>query len=170
MTTTPLLVIAYGNPSRGDDAAGPLLAERLEDWLRTERRDDVEVLCDFQLNIEHILDLQGRTRVLIIDASCRAEEGVQRKRIAAREDRSHTTHAVSPEDLLASYARVLNASAPPTELLTVPAASFELGAPVGAQTSAAIDAAWIEILKWYREDTPAPREAIGSTSPKAQVG
>jgi hypothetical protein len=27
------LVIAVGNPSRGDDAAGPLLAERLSAWL-----------------------------------------------------------------------------------------------------------------------------------------
>ena len=25
----PLLVLAWGNPSRGDDALGPLLAERL---------------------------------------------------------------------------------------------------------------------------------------------
>ena len=30
----PVLVLAVGNPSRGDDAIGPLLAERLEAAIR----------------------------------------------------------------------------------------------------------------------------------------
>lgn len=156
MMPAPFLVIAYGNPSRGDDAAGPLLAERLANWLSAEQRDDVEVLCDFQLNIEHILDLQERSRVLIIDASCRVGEGVQRRRLIPRVDRTHTTHAVSPVDLLASYERVLRAPAPPTELLTVPAASFELGEAVSPQTQAAIETAWDEIMRWCADVTSAP--------------
>lgn len=144
----PNLVIAYGNLSRGDDAAGPLLAERLSAWLEAVQRKDVEVLCDFQLNIEHILDIQGRERVLIVDASCRADEGVALRHIEPQVDHTHTTHAVSPCDLLASYERLIGAPPPPTELLTVPANSFELGDPVSPATQAAIEVAWSELERW----------------------
>ena len=53
MSQAPLLVFGYGNPSRGDDALGPALV----DWLRRQRRGgaEVELLTDFQLQIEHAL-------------------------------------------------------------------------------------------------------------------
>jgi Ni,Fe-hydrogenase maturation factor len=33
MPLPPVLILACGNPSRGDDALGPLLLERLQNWL-----------------------------------------------------------------------------------------------------------------------------------------
>ncbi|MDP2785684.1 MAG: Ni/Fe hydrogenase, partial [Sulfurimicrobium sp.] len=63
--TAPLLVFGYGNPSRGDDALGPLLLEQ----LAALNLPHVELLTDFQLQVEHAVDLQGRERVLFIDAS-----------------------------------------------------------------------------------------------------
>jgi hypothetical protein len=66
----PLLVLAIGNPSRGDDALGPLFASaRGELARRRDRRGQVELLTDFQLQIEHALDLVGRARVVFVDAS-----------------------------------------------------------------------------------------------------
>ena len=65
----PVVVFAVGNPSRGDDAIGPLLLERLADWLVVEGlADQFELVEDFQLQIEHVLDLQGRQLALFIDA------------------------------------------------------------------------------------------------------
>jgi len=64
----PLLVLAVGNPSRGDDALGP----RLLDALHAAGADldgQVELLGDFQLQIEHVLDLRGRRAVLFVDAA-----------------------------------------------------------------------------------------------------
>ena len=61
----PILIFGYGNPSRGDDAIGPLLIERLE----ILNLPDVDLLTDFQLQVEHALDLRGRERVLFVDAS-----------------------------------------------------------------------------------------------------
>ena len=52
----PRLVIGIGNPSRGDDAIGPLAVERLEALALP----GVELLTDFQLQVEHALDLIGR--------------------------------------------------------------------------------------------------------------
>ena len=52
----PLLVIGIGNPSRGDDAIGPLAIER----LGALGLPDTELLTDFQLpdiNIQRLLCL-----------------------------------------------------------------------------------------------------------------
>ena len=65
----PIVVFAVGNPSRGDDAIGPELCGRLENWLKNAGlAERVELIEDFQLNIEHALDLEGRELALFIDA------------------------------------------------------------------------------------------------------
>lgn len=65
MSPAPRLVLAVGNPARGDDGAGPWLAER----LRALALPGLEVLEDYQLQVEHALDLAGREAVLFIDAA-----------------------------------------------------------------------------------------------------
>ena len=65
----PVVVFAVGNRSRGDDALGPLLLERLAAVLDAEGRGSrFELIDDFQLQIEHALDLAGRRLALFIDA------------------------------------------------------------------------------------------------------
>ncbi|MDP3326412.1 MAG: Ni/Fe hydrogenase, partial [Hydrogenophaga sp.] len=64
----PLLVFGWGNPSRGDDALGPLLVEQLA-GLAQMSSGRLECLTDFQLQVEHALDLRGRERVLFVDAA-----------------------------------------------------------------------------------------------------
>ncbi len=58
----PILVLGYGNPSRGDDALGPLLLDFIQQHLDTSQ---FEIVTDFQLQIEHALDLQNREFGLI---------------------------------------------------------------------------------------------------------
>ncbi|WP_462320608.1 hydrogenase maturation protease [Halochromatium sp.] len=65
----PVLVFGYGNPSRGDDALGPRLIERLQGLQDRGQLPGVELLTDFQLQIEHVLDLVGRERVIFVDAA-----------------------------------------------------------------------------------------------------
>ena len=64
----PVLIFTWGNPSRGDDALGTLAY----DLLDQEDFADVDLLTDFQLQIEHAIDLENRERVLFIDASANA--------------------------------------------------------------------------------------------------
>ena len=61
----PNLIFTWGNPSRGDDALGPAMY----DLLQNEDISGVDLLTDFQLQIEHAIDLEGRERVLFVDAS-----------------------------------------------------------------------------------------------------
>lgn len=123
----PLLIFAYGNPSRGDDAIGPLLLESLE----ALNLPGVELLTDFQLQVEHALDLQGRERVLFIDASVSCPPPYLLARLEPKQDASYTSHAMSPAAVLQAC-RNLHGSAPPAWLLAVRGESFELGDELSA--------------------------------------
>ncbi|GIK86111.1 MAG: hypothetical protein BroJett026_15920 [Betaproteobacteria bacterium] len=65
----PFLVIGIGSPSRGDDALGPLLVEGIE----AMDLPGVERLTDFELQVEHALDLPGREEVVLVDATVTGE-------------------------------------------------------------------------------------------------
>ena len=136
-----VLVLAWGNPSRGDDAIGPHLLKSLEDEAarRPEWRGHVFV-TDFQLQPEHALDLDGADLVLFIDASVAAPAPWSFGRVRAARDRSFSTHAMSPAALLAVH-ESLGAAAPPAWLLAVHGECFELGAPLGVAAGANAEAA-----------------------------
>ena len=119
----PVLVLAVGNPSRGDDALGPELAARLE----AAALPGVEVIVEFQLQVENALDLVGRERVIFIDAGSGTPAPFELRRIDAAADFLHTSHALSPEAVLATYRRVVGGSPPPSTILCVRGESFELG-------------------------------------------
>lgn len=141
MSAAPLLVLGVGNPSRGDDALGPLFVERLETALAPEVASGaVELLTDFQLQIEHALDLAGRTRVVLVDASTSAAPPFELALAAPRRDRSHSTHALSPEALLDAH-RTCVGEPPETWVLAIRGEQFELGEPLSEAGRAHLDAA-----------------------------
>jgi hydrogenase maturation protease len=131
------LVIGIGNPSRGDDALGPELLER----LRALALADVELIDDFQLQVEHALDLVGREEVTLVDAAATGTAPFAFSVVMPAADRSSTTHALSPSALLDTYRRVIAAPAPPTWLLAIRGYSFELGAPLSREAAVNLNAA-----------------------------
>ncbi|ABB74973.1 hydrogenase maturation protease [Nitrosospira multiformis] len=135
--TPPLLVFGYGNPSRGDDALGPLLIERLE----ALDLPNVELLTDFQLQIEHALDLQSRERVLFVDTSISCVPPYAFSRLLARKDVSFTSHVMSPIALLYAYLN-LYGPPPPAYLIEIRGDCFELGEPLGPRAAANLDASF----------------------------
>ncbi|QJD29020.1 hydrogenase maturation protease [Methylococcus geothermalis] len=122
-----LLIFGYGNPSRGDDALGPLFLEALQERLASSPRADVEFLQDFQLQIEHALDLAGRERVLFVDAHLDCPPPFRFERLVPLRDGSYTTHAVSPQALLEVYRRLNRGEPPPSYLLSIRGERFGLG-------------------------------------------
>ena len=139
----PLLVFGWGNLSRGDDALGPLFIERLR-ALPGMANAPVEYLDDYQLQIEHALDLVGRQRVLFVDASLSCPAPFEVTQLQPLQDASFTTHAMSPQALMQVY-RDLRGEAPPScTLLAIRGESFELGEPPGEAALAHLEAA----LQW----------------------
>lgn len=133
----PRLVIGIGNPSRGDDALGPLLVERLSDRLGR----GVELLTDFQLQVEYVLDLAGRQEVVIADAAASGPAPFLFQAVEEAGDVSYTTHSLSPAALLAAY-RMHHAAQPPLcHVLAIRGYTFELGSALSEQAALNLQAA-----------------------------
>ncbi|MDP2406252.1 MAG: hydrogenase maturation protease [Hydrogenophaga sp.] len=139
----PLLVFGWGNPSRGDDALGPLLVEQLA-GLAQMSSGRLECLTDFQLQVEHALDLRGRERVLFVDAAIGLQTPFAVSTVVPAPVAGFTTHALSPEALLQVYRDLERAEPPPCTLLAIRAQRFELGEAPGGQALAdlALALAW----------------------------
>lgn len=137
-----LLVLGYGNPSRGDDALGPLFIEQGEALCSESAASyRVEFLTDFQLQVEHVLDLVGFDAVLFVDASVACREPFEYADLAAQQDESFTTHALSPRALLAVYRQVRGADPPPAALLAIRGWEFDLGHALSARAAKNLEAA-----------------------------
>ncbi len=140
--TAPVVVFAVGNPSRGDDAIGPSLCGRLAKWLENEGlADRVDLIEDFQLNIEHALDLQGRELALFIDAGQNTPAPFIFAQIHPSTATAHTTHALPPEAVLQVYRQMEDKEPPPSFVLCVRGEGFELGAELTPTALEGIDTA-----------------------------
>lgn len=146
--TAPTLVLAWGNLSRGDDALGPLCLAALRDRVSDSLKDQVEFLEDYQLQIEHALDLIGRQRVLFIDASLSCPAPFEVTGLRPGQDASFTTHALSPQALLRVYQDMQGAPPPPCTLLAIRGESFELGEPPSAAALAHLEHALAWSSQW----------------------
>ncbi|GAB4090119.1 hydrogenase maturation protease [Hydrogenophaga soli] len=153
LSVAPTLVLAWGNPSRGDDALGPACLAQLEQRLLQRLQAgqggdacpplaDVEFLEDFQLQVEHVCDLLHRQRVLFIDASASAQPPFEVQRPQPRPDHSVSSHALSPQALLHVMHTVHGPDAvPPVWVLGIAGQSFELGDNLSPQAQLNLDAA-----------------------------
>jgi hydrogenase maturation protease len=145
-TPAPVLVFGWGNRSRGDDALGPLCMDGLRATHVPLSR--VELLDDYQLQIEHALDLVGRTRVLFVDASAGCRTPFEVTSLQAQRDASLTTHALSPQALLQVFIDLRGEPVPPATLLAIRGEAFELGAPLSATACANLQPALAWCRRW----------------------
>jgi len=141
----PVLLFGYGNLSRGDDALGPMLLEYVESHGGL---DAIEILSDFQLQIEHALDLENRRLVLFVDASVACANAFDFTMLEPIRDKSYTTHAMSPAAVLDVYQSVKKQTPPPCFLLSIKAEKFELGdgLSANAETNLAKACSFVESL------------------------
>ncbi|MDD5031315.1 MAG: hydrogenase maturation protease [Rhodoferax sp.] len=145
--TAPLLVFGWGNLSRGDDALGPLFVNALREQLPPDFANLVDFLDDYQLQVEHALDLVGRSQVLLVDASLSAVAPFAVHALQAANDESISTHRLSPQALLQVYQNLQGQPPPPCLMLTIRGDSFELGEPPSANAWQHLAAA----LSWAQQ-------------------
>ncbi len=144
------LILACGNPSRGDDALGPTLIERLGAMraARTVPDQAFDLLTDFQLQIEHVLDLEGRERVVFVDAALSGPEPFTFGPVTPQPALSITTHAMSPGALLRVYAQVIGGPLPDCRLLAIRGYEFDLGAGLSPAAEGNLRVALEYLCKW----------------------
>ena len=114
-----------------------MLLERLE----AEAVSGIECLTDFQLQVEHALDLKGRELALFIDAHTTCTQPYEFTLLQPEIDRSYTTHAMSPAAVLQVYQQINHRPPPPSFMLSVRGERFELGEGLSLSAQANLEAA-----------------------------
>ena len=145
-----LVVFGWGNVSRGDDGIGPLLLARIEEAGWT----DAVLIEDFQLQLEHALDLRGADLALFLDAGTGTPAPFSFAEIFPRDGMTHTSHALPPESVLAVFRQVTGEAPPPAFLLCVRGERFELGDGLGSEAATRLEAAWSLIQQLQLDATP----------------
>jgi len=149
--TASVLIIGIGNPSRGDDALGPLAIER----LAALDLPGVEFLIEFQLQVEFALDITGRERVVFIDAAASGPEPYAFHAPLPGQQASHSTHALTPESVLAACHQVGVPLPAQAWVLAIRGYEFELGAALSPEAEGNLRAALAHLEGWLTTP-PAP--------------
>jgi hydrogenase maturation protease len=146
MTPKPVLLFAYGNLSRGDDALGPKLLEHLQQEGFTEGCGrELKYLTDYQMQVEHVMDMQHCERVLLIDAAIDMGESHQFYPVTEQLETQYTTHGMTPSTLLYTYRQTLQEDPPFTSMLAIRGRDFELGHPLSIDAENSLNEACIFI-------------------------
>ena len=149
----PVLIFAIGNESRGDDALALILVRQLQMLDNAA----VELIEDYQLQVEHVTDLVGRRAVLFVDADVSCDAPYQFSGITAAHDNSYTSHAMSPAALLHAYRQVYGSDAPESFLLRIRGYGFELGDDLSDEARANLEHSAVKAGEWLA-DIPSVRE------------
>jgi hydrogenase maturation protease len=118
-----VLVIGFGNPIRGDDALGPMAAERLEQVVSS---DNVQVISRHVLTTELIAEVSEATLVIFLDAATDGPIGevLCRPIFGDPQTAASMAHFFQPRELLAA-ARELYGNQPESFLVSVRGTSFD---------------------------------------------
>lgn len=119
------LVIGYGSPIRGDDAIGPLAADRLE---AEGVPAGVRVLSRHVLTAELAEDIASADLVVFLDAATEGQPGEVRIRPLEADASAVSTmaHFLDPRELLA-WAETLYRHRPKAWLASVAGVRFDYG-------------------------------------------
>jgi hydrogenase maturation protease len=117
-----ILLIGQGNPGRSDDGIGPAIVESLLE----AKVSCLEAEADYQLNVEHAVDISSANVVIFADSSTDSKEPFEFHRIGPSDEVRFTTHSVSPESVL-SICEDLYGCVPEAYILAVRGYNFEMG-------------------------------------------
>ncbi len=142
---TKTLIIGYGSPIRGDDAIGPLVADRL---MAEGVPDGVEVVSRHILTAELVADLVENDRIIFLDATVEGTPGEVRCRTLAPDASAMSTmaHFLDPRELLA-WCETLYGKVPETFLVSACGTSFDYA---NYSLSPTAEAAIEPMLDWVR--------------------
>ncbi|PTV95480.1 hydrogenase maturation protease [Rhodobacter aestuarii] len=164
-----VVIFAWGNETRGDDGLGPRMAARIaaSGWTH------ITLIEDFQLQVEHALDLVGQDFVLFIDAGRGTPGPYVFARTAPHRIMTHTSHGVGPESVLEAYRQVMNDDPPPSFVLCLRGENFDLEERLSPEALSNLADAWgflipllssPELEKWDTAQTGGAETIVPPTA------
>lgn len=152
------VIFCLGNPSRGDDGLGPAVAQQLP--------ADAHVIEDFQLLVEHCLDLpnakQTNSAVLFIDAAVNQHQAIAFTELTPKQDHHYLSHALAPDALLGLNQQLFGA-APVSYLLSLKGEQFELGTGLSKKAQRISQQASALVNQILHEENPQRWPHIAAT-------
>lgn len=136
------LIMSIGNRSRGDDGVAPRLLERLVNGFPQQNMPTMKLIAEevYQLQPEHIYDLQSADRVLLMDAARDLPEPFVLSRVSPSRSPTIGSHSLSPESLLGLYRELFQTEPPPCLLLSIQADDFGFTEALSPGATAAMHA------------------------------
>ena len=154
-TRSKVLITAWGNTSRGDDALGPALLQRLQAWADSSGiAGRFEWVEDFQLQIDHALNLEGKTLALYIDAGQNTATPFSFLPISPLQQPWHTTHAMPPESVLAVFERMAKKPPCPAFTLCLKGEDFGIREKLSAAAQNHLESALVFAQTLLKNPTP----------------
>ncbi len=154
---TKKLIIGYGNPDREDDGAAWHILQKLavhfnipvSEWLEpAELATEPQLVLSMQLMPEMTESVAQYDAVCFVDAHTGGyDEDLRVVPLQAGYQSSPFTHHLTPESCLA-LAEALYGHAPTGLMVSVRGYSFGYGTELSAQTTALVEQAVAEIIKW----------------------
>lgn len=145
----PILLYGYGNPGRQDDGLGVALVEELAAGAAAERIPGLVCDSNYQLNAEDALAVAEARAVVFVDAAGEGPEPFAFRRLAPQAEIAFSTHAMSPESVLALAAELYGRS-PPAWMLAIRGYGWEPNAEPTAAARANRTAAQEFLQAWLR--------------------
>lgn len=154
MSGPKVLVIGYGSPIRGDDALGPLAADRLAERSLPK---GVSVIARHVLTAELVADIADHDAVIFLDAGADLAPGEIRCQplLPDASGISAMAHFLDPRELLA-WCETLHGQAPDSYLVTGGGASFDYaGYALTPAAQDAVDRMLLEVDRLLSEELAA---------------
>lgn len=130
-----ILILAYGNPLRGDDGIAQLAAEQLSGKFDASK---VEVLCTHQLTLEMAEKISWADAVIFLDASEDGEPGeVRCNPLVEPCGEVQFSHQLSPVAVLA-LAKQLYGASPQAYCVTLTGECFDHGDTLSSVAAGAL--------------------------------
>ena len=145
----PILIYGYGNPGRQDDGLGPALIEQLEAWTKAEGITGVAFDSNYQLNAEDALAVVESGQVVFVDAAKEGPSPFEFRLLAPQRKIAFSTHAMSPEGVLA-LADELYGARPLAWLLAIRGYEWEPNEPPTPAALANLAVACAHLQEWLK--------------------
>jgi hydrogenase maturation protease len=143
-----VLIYAYGNPGRQDDALANELVQLMEDWIAEQQLLHVDCDSNYQLNIEDAELISHYDIVYFVDASMETDlEDVKISKVNPSDAKvEFSMHAVSPAYVL-DLCQKLYHQKPETFLMHIKGYAWDFMEPMTEQAHANLQKAF-SLLKY----------------------
>ncbi|RLU01543.1 hypothetical protein [Ketobacter sp.] len=145
----------FGNPDRGDDAVGEALYQWAQHYFTQPDKlaagIELRQVLDFQLEPEHIFDLEGSALGIFVDCHAASEKAVTWQAVPVGSQLMFSSHSLTAESLLFLYENTLQQPAPPCYLLGIRGEDFSLGKAMSPATQKALELAKLQLAHRLRQ-------------------